>query len=525
MYFEGYYLYTLSCIDICNNWEGVYKVNKYIIPIMVILLLLSSFTGVSSTIIKMPPNVSLDGNILYVGGDGFGNYSKIQDAIDNATNGDTIFVFNDSSPYYENLVVDKSINLFGEDRNSTTIDGNVTDSVIEVYADHVSIEGFTVTNCLKDLSDAGINIFSECNTIKNNNIMENQCTGIRLSSSEFNLIENNIFKDNVLFHINLRDESDNNTIKNNNLTASNDWPYACDGISLIESSDNLIINNKITGLIFTIGIGLGTKSNYNVVNKNRIYNNPCDDEANNIQISDHSHFNLIIDNKIKSNNGSGIVMFFSQGNEIIGNLIEFLPSHGIFLGDCRYNNIVRFNNVSYTDRGIRLAIYSSKNFIESNNLTRNTYGIYLSGTDLLGFTPNNVISGNNIVENNYGIYITVSSLYGYSNDSLICYNNLINNTQNAYDECNNSWDDGKYGNYWSDYVEKYPDAKMKPFRGIWDTPYDMSGGDNGDSCPLINQWPKSSSTYNPRISTSFNSLFHWLLEQFPILSRLFHLIK
>jgi len=33
-------------------------------------------------------------NTLYVGGIGNGNYSKIQDAIDNASVGDTVFVFN-----------------------------------------------------------------------------------------------------------------------------------------------------------------------------------------------------------------------------------------------------------------------------------------------------------------------------------------------------------------------------------------------------------------------------------------------
>ena len=37
-------------------------------------------------------------NISYVGGSGPGNYSKIQDAIENATKGDTVFVFDDSSP-------------------------------------------------------------------------------------------------------------------------------------------------------------------------------------------------------------------------------------------------------------------------------------------------------------------------------------------------------------------------------------------------------------------------------------------
>ncbi len=38
-------------------------------------------------------------NILYVGGTGPNNYTRIQDAIDNASDGDTIFVY--SGIYYE----------------------------------------------------------------------------------------------------------------------------------------------------------------------------------------------------------------------------------------------------------------------------------------------------------------------------------------------------------------------------------------------------------------------------------------
>ena len=52
---------------------------------------------------------SVSGNTLYVGGSGPNNYTKIQDAIDNASDLDTVFVYDDSSPYYENVVVDKSI--------------------------------------------------------------------------------------------------------------------------------------------------------------------------------------------------------------------------------------------------------------------------------------------------------------------------------------------------------------------------------------------------------------------------------
>ena len=74
------------------------------------------------------PSISSDvsslsaGNTLYVGGSGNGNYSIIQSAINDASDGDTVYVYNGT--YYEIVVVDKTINLTGENRDSTIIDGN-----------------------------------------------------------------------------------------------------------------------------------------------------------------------------------------------------------------------------------------------------------------------------------------------------------------------------------------------------------------------------------------------------------------
>jgi len=62
-----------------------------------------------------------NGRTLYVGGSGPGNYTSIQDAINDASDGDTIFVFNGT--YYENVIIDKSVKLVGENRNTTVIDG------------------------------------------------------------------------------------------------------------------------------------------------------------------------------------------------------------------------------------------------------------------------------------------------------------------------------------------------------------------------------------------------------------------
>ncbi|MCK5636368.1 MAG: hypothetical protein KAH91_03025, partial [Thermoplasmatales archaeon] len=98
------------------------------------------------------------------------------------------------------------------------------------------------------------------------------------------------------------------------------------------------------------------------------------------------------------------------------------------------------------------------------------------------------------------------------------------NYENAYDECNNIWNDSKYGNYWSDYKEKYPNARKKPFKGIWDTPYDIEGGSNSDGCPLIEQWPKSRTRTIPRNRVAFNLLFQRCIDRFPIIENFFHFI-
>jgi len=62
-------------------------------------------------------------NTLYVGGRGPGNYTRIQDAINNASNGDKVFVYDESSPYYEKVKINKAIQLVGENQQTTVIDG------------------------------------------------------------------------------------------------------------------------------------------------------------------------------------------------------------------------------------------------------------------------------------------------------------------------------------------------------------------------------------------------------------------
>jgi len=80
---------------------------------------------------------------LYVGGNGTGNYTTIQEAINDANSGDTVFVYDDSSPYKENVIVNRSINFIGEDKDTTVIDANETGKhAIKITVDNVTSQNY-----------------------------------------------------------------------------------------------------------------------------------------------------------------------------------------------------------------------------------------------------------------------------------------------------------------------------------------------------------------------------------------------
>ncbi|MBS3815940.1 MAG: PQQ-binding-like beta-propeller repeat protein [Candidatus Thermoplasmatota archaeon] len=71
------------------------------------------------------------------------HFDSIQDGI-NAVNGSTVYVKNGT--YNESVVVNKSIDLIGENRQNTTINGTGAERVVEISSDRVNMTGFTVKN-------------------------------------------------------------------------------------------------------------------------------------------------------------------------------------------------------------------------------------------------------------------------------------------------------------------------------------------------------------------------------------------
>jgi len=90
------------------------------------------------------------GNTLYVGGVGPGNYTTIQDAIDDASDGDTIIVY--PGIYYENQVlINKALSIKGAEWATTIIDGSdalfADVGLVRIIANgDLSFQGFTIRN-------------------------------------------------------------------------------------------------------------------------------------------------------------------------------------------------------------------------------------------------------------------------------------------------------------------------------------------------------------------------------------------
>ena len=159
-------------------------------------------------------------------------YQFIQDAIDAVTSS-TVFVY--SGIYYENITVDKTVDLIGEDKETTIIDGNGTGNVLSVAADWVNISGFTIRN--SETVWSGIGIRSKYNTISGN-IISNNYFGVSASHSH-NTISNNTISMNTRIGIWIYSPSEYNTISNNTISFNN----GNRGIILLSSSNNLIYNN------------------------------------------------------------------------------------------------------------------------------------------------------------------------------------------------------------------------------------------------------------------------------------------
>jgi len=545
-YVQPNYIYCWAWVDgeECPPWPG-----------FVIGELLVGLKPVST-----PPVHNVDTGLDYV---------TIQEAINaNETlDGHTIFV--QSGTYYENVVVNKTVSLIGENRSTTIIDGNATGAVIYVTAKNTKISGFTVQNSTSvPVYDAGIVVYNSSGNNIGYNIIRNNSNGIVPFESNNNTIIGNVVSSNIEAGIRLWYSHGNNISGN---TVSNNYV----GISIVGAGANFLRNNDMTGNKFNLEVLGDSLSAYfqdidssnkvdgkpvyyllnqsdkqipsdagfvAVVNSTNIIVRDLDVTRNGIGILFAYTRQSTIKNVNVSNNGSGIRLFWSSNNTVHDNTITSNRGNGIELyKESKHNNIyenniknaciylrespsnsISGNNITNSEYGIFLSV-SHYNIVSGNNIANNSEGIelryslnnILSGNNvtannrngiLFFVSMNNSITGNNIVDNKHAsIYLQSSSsnditgntiaynvdglgLYESSSNSIF-HNDFINNTNQLYlkSDSVNAWDHCNEGNYWSDYEERYPDAKELDDSGIWDTPYFIDEN-NQDNYPLVKPW-------------------------------------
>jgi nitrous oxidase accessory protein len=309
----------------------------------------------------------------YVDDDGSADFTKIQDAVDEASQGDTVFVYNGT--YNENIEITKdNLTLIGEDRDGViVIQHDNKEYFIIISADNIAFSGFSIQNGrYTGFNPPAIEILGSNNTFFHNKYLNNSLRGVIYLNS-YNILSDNIISHNDIHYDGLIQAYSNNKIFNNTIEYNHDG-YA--------------------DIIYITG-------NNNILNKNIIRNN-----TGNLDAGIHLHVaetNIISDNILNGNKeGKGIEI-----------------SSGYIGGSESSSNNITNNLVSNFSTGISLYNRCTSSQIINNTLISNKYGIVFWGYSR-GYHEYNIITNNTVHYSSYtAIYLIYDSIYNKITNNII----------------------------------------------------------------------------------------------------------
>jgi parallel beta-helix repeat protein len=297
---------------------------------LVFLLSIPANTAITATDYRSEMNY---GTILYVGGVGPNNYTTIQQAVSEATNGDTVFVYDDSSPYFEHIIIQTSIQLIGENDTTTIIDGENTGDVVVFEADDITMTGFTVQHSGETAKvDAGVESRSDRNIITGNRIIHNgaYAIGVFLNGSLNNLVTDNYISENGREGVFL-ENAVNCMIRNNVFTQNGHC-----AIIVSASDNNSIIHNTMYDNYATVSLWPGAIDNEIAWNLMR------NQEFSGVGIWPGANDNYIHHNYLSNISLYGFIITRAQGNILANNTI-WGSNEGIHLTMAN-STIIKFNS-------------------------------------------------------------------------------------------------------------------------------------------------------------------------------------
>ena len=306
-----------------------------------ILLLIICFV-----IIKIPKQVTgnTENKTIVVPDD----FATLQEAINNASKGDTVFV--KKGIYTDLALLNKSISLIGENKETTIIDSTGIESRVYIEANYVTITGFTIKNADSHGIRLGLIEFEPdseyqpigCKIIGNNiennkrgiyvrggsehiisenNITKNETHGIELHSSKTIILRNNILnngKTGITINQSRKVIIKGNSIKNNGQKES-----GTGGINLRSEGPFYIYGNNITDN--HIGIQFDENCNNASISKNNIEKNDVGVDLKNFLLDNSSigTDNIVYFNNFIDNTKQVVINKEYYNNESIENIFSF----------------------------------------------------------------------------------------------------------------------------------------------------------------------------------------------------------
>jgi hypothetical protein len=348
--------------------------------------------------------------------------TPIQHGVDNATAGDTVYVWNGT--YNENVnLTQASITLEGEGRDVVTLNAsNTSISTVSIWNDMINVSGFTLQNATNGTGDSSIWYVSG--------------VFIHRATDHCKITDNNMCYNNIGIYIIGWDSGKESTyidIKRNNMyNNSKHAAYAYYKIQELNFSDNVIYNNTCSG-----SSAFRTYScdyYWNRVHNNTFYDNYARQGALYIR-SDKFY---ISNNTIYNTTGdyfeeAGIHVVSRPNTACIIEYNEIYWNGEVGIHICNSNNVtIRYNNVynnSYVvspDWTFNMRCWSSEDitFIENTVAQVDDYHSYQLGAG------SKVIVTDEITDYNwfYLKYATPSELEVKSTTNKILKSNTTNLT-------------------------------------------------------------------------------------------------
>lgn len=284
------------------------------------------------------------------------NYSTIQEAINNASAGDTVFVKKGTYTVigYDGVLIDKQISLIGEDPQATVITAGqyrYGHDVLRITADNVTVSGFTIIGGGIggiDVEDSYSHVPIGCKIIGNN--IRDSDWGIITYGSTRTLTGFVQYKPSYL------------TITDNNITGNR--------------------------------VGLGIGSSNTIISRNSITNNSgrgiTVDDSLYVTITGNDISNNGINRQPDDNDTGGLSLGWYGPFYVYGNTINNNVGNGISFGDFCNNSTIWGNSIANNDIGIQeynVEDGGKGNIVYHNNIVGNGQQVAVNATRYSGAKP------------------------------------------------------------------------------------------------------------------------------------------